>query len=117
MNASADRVTVWATARLPGFHCWPAAPDSRAYLRERHRHLFHVRADALVSHDDRDIEFHDLSDMLREWWGHGDRQCGDRSCEALARELAGYLLERGVTVTTAEVAEDGECGAVVTIAA
>ncbi len=107
-------VTVWATARLPGFHRWPGAPAHRAYLRDRHRHLFHVRAAVRVAHDDRDTEFHDLSDMIRGWWGPGARECDAMSCEALARELGAWLRNRGVAVASAEVSEDGESGSVVT---
>lgn len=105
-------VTVWAAARLPGFHCWPSAPPHRAYLRDRHRHLFHVRAAVAVRHDDRDTEFHDLMDLVRQWWGPGDRECGAASCEALARDLAAFLGSRGLAVAEVEVSEDGEAGAV-----
>lgn len=106
-----ERVTVWAEARLPGFHHWPDAPLHRSYLAQRHRHLFHIRATVRVTHDDRDVEFHDLADAIRAWWGPEDRECVSRSCEALARELAGHLLERGMTVTQVDVSEDGETGA------
>jgi hypothetical protein len=77
--------------------------------------VFHVKATAAVSHDDRDIEFHDLSDMIRTWWGPGARECGSASCESLARELAGYLGDQGVVVASVEVSEDGESGAVLTL--
>jgi hypothetical protein len=117
MTPAPGTVTVWATAQLPGFHRWPDAPLHRSYLRERHRHLFHVKAAARVAHDDRDTEFHDLSDMIRAWWGLPIRECGTASCEALARDLAGYLAAADVDVAWTEVSEDGESGAIFTPAA
>jgi len=110
-------ITVWAEARLPGFHRWPGAGGHRGYLAARHRHLFHVRAEAAVAHDDRDIEFHDLGDLVRGWWGPGPREWDCLSCEAIARDLATHLAQRGVPVTRVTVAEDGEAGATVTLLA
>ena len=107
-------VTIWAAARLPGFHMWPCAPVHRAYLAHEHRHLFHCKATVAVEHDDRDVEFHDLRRHITDWWGPGDRKCGSKSCETLARELAGYLEIRGCKVVEVEVSEDGECGAIYT---
>jgi hypothetical protein len=45
-----------------GVHCWPQAPERRAYLRSLHRHLFFVEVSTAVEHDDREIEFHDLQE-------------------------------------------------------
>ncbi|GAA2746206.1 hypothetical protein [Kitasatospora cinereorecta] len=110
---AAATATVWAEVRLPGFHHWPAAPEHRAYLRARHRHLFHIRASVHVGHDDRDTEFHDLADHIRAWWGPGDRECGPASCEALARTLAEHLTAMGLRLDEVAVSEDGEAGAVI----
>jgi hypothetical protein len=105
-------VTVWATVDLPGFHRWPSAPPRRTYLASTHRHLFRVTAHAAVTHDDRETEFHDLADAIREWWGPGARHWDDASCETIARRLAVHLAARCVPVVTVEVSEDGQCGAV-----
>ncbi len=107
--------TVWTTVTLPGFHHWPAATGRRSYLADRHRHLFRITAHVAVAHDDRYVEFHDLQDIIRAWWGTGPRECGSASCEVLARDLwtvleEGYQLEP----TQVEVSEDGESGATVT---
>ncbi|MFJ8043775.1 hypothetical protein ACIRBX_25065 [Kitasatospora sp. NPDC096147] len=109
--------TVWAEVRLPGFHHWPAAPEHRSYLRARHRHLFHIKASVRAVHDDRDTEFHDLADLMRAWWGPGDRECGAASCEALARSLAEHLVGIGLRVEEIAVSEDGEAGAIVRLPA
>lgn len=106
-------VSVWATVDLPGYHRWEAAPAHRAYLASQHRHLFRVTAHAAVTGDDRQVEFHDLADAIREWWGGpGPRDAGGSSCETLARHLAGWLARRQVPVTRTEVSEDGQCGAI-----
>lgn len=96
-----------------GFHRWPGAPDHRAYLRDSHRHLFHVEARVEVHHDDRELEFHDVQGFLREVLPHGD--LGARSCEMLARELVNAITRRyGERRVRVGVFEDGEVGAEVT---
>lgn len=93
--------------RFEGHHCWPAAPDEVDFLRHRHRHEFHVEAEKLVHHDDRDTEFILLKRAMR---AHIHRtypqgELGTKSCEMLARELAEmFHLRRCV------VLEDGENG-------
>jgi predicted glycosyltransferase involved in capsule biosynthesis len=104
------KVRVYATTRFEGFHRWPDAPDEVAFLRNRHRHVFHVRAEKAVSHDDRDVEFILLKRAVEaeiktvsleeetETW----------SCERWASEL----LQR-LQLDKVDVSEDGENGAVV----
>lgn len=99
--------------REAGFHCWPEAPDHRAYLRDPHRHVFHVEVRTATAADDsREVEYHDLIDNARTLWqGMGGPDFGARSCETLAGQLAdrvAALLRRPVAV---EVTEDGEAGA------
>lgn len=112
--------TAWVTHRFAAFHRWPDAPAGRNYLGVKHRHLFHVRAEVEVSHDDRDIEFHDLLDHVVKSCNAlgvvdltGTRNLYAMSCEMIARHVAEYLRTtvypgRAVRV---EVSEDGECGA------
>jgi hypothetical protein len=102
-----------------GWHFWKDAPDSRAYLRDSHRHLFKIEVHLQVFHDDRDIEFHDLLDFCKNEFGaldpkvKGGIDFGGQSCEALARKLYWKIVlqypNRKVTVG---VFEDGEVGAV-----
>lgn len=106
-------VTVWARVALPGFHCWTAAAGRRGYLAARHRHLFIITATARTSRD-RQVEFHDLADLVREWWGPGAREWGGASCESIARDLAGHLAARRIDVASVDVSEDGEAGATYT---
>ncbi|WP_158884037.1 hypothetical protein [Amycolatopsis anabasis] len=107
--------TVWTRVTAPGFHRWPNATGPRSYLADRHRHLFHLTVHVPVAHDDRDVEFHDLQDLIRTWWGPGTRECGPASCEDLARELWTFLQnDCHLTPSRVEVSEDGESGAIVT---
>lgn len=105
---------LFVTFTAPGWHCWPSAPEHRAYLAFSHRHLFHVKVRLEVSHEEREIEFHDLLEFAKTSFGEGD--FGAASCETLARKLAQQVAETfdrpWVEVT---VSEDGEAGATVTL--
>lgn len=98
------------SSRFIAFHQYPDAPEQVAFLREPHRHVFHVLAQLYVQHDDRDLEFFmvqaKLNAFLREWEGEN---LGARSCEMLAEAIALYLEacypER---VRLVSVSEDGE---------
>jgi hypothetical protein len=115
--------TIWATITVPGTHYWPDAHEGREYLAQEHRHLFHVRAEVAVGHDDRDIEFHDLAELLANEarslaYGSegGLYSFGSRSCEMLARQLFDWLRDTGgpsLSVVSVEWSEDGEFGAIV----
>lgn len=102
--------TISTTVRLVGFHNWPDPTMGREYLGATHRHQFHVTPTVAVGHDNRDVEFHDLRDIVTDWW---EEQQGARSCEMMARRLIAHLEDQGLTVVKAEVSEDGEDGATV----
>jgi hypothetical protein len=104
---------IWVRELLPVFHVWPGAAEKLAYLANRHRHLFDVRAFVRVGHVDREIEFFALADQVRDWWGPGERECGGASCEAIAVELGNHLIDNGLAVTSVQIAIDGEGGAIV----
>jgi hypothetical protein len=107
--------TVFCTFAFPGVHRWPNADN---YLKHPHRHLFHVRAEASVEADDREIEFIDMRDYLAVCYqqltkGRGD--LGGLSCEQLAEEGIEFLKARYNDERTyrVDVSEDGENGATV----
>lgn len=128
MDHSADpTVTVWARTTFVGWHQWPDAPPHRNYLSTPHRHLFHVNASVEVRHDNREVEFHDLGDVVRAVIAgypvtdqHGPGavghvvNLGHRSCEMVARDIRARIQatwpHRFVIVS---VSEDDECGATV----
>lgn len=102
--------TVHTRVELVGFHNWPDAPAHRDYLADRHRHTFHVCPTVVVSHDNRDVEYHDLRDIVAQWW---QPEQGGRSCEMMARDLIEHLSSMGLSVVSVEVNEDGADGSTV----
>lgn len=110
------RSTVTATLTAPGMHAWSGASQHRYYLSYPHRHLFHITATVETSHDDRDIEYHDLRDWIVHWLDEFPtltndlRNFGGKSCETLARDLWDYLqTSKNVhTLRAVSVSEDGE---------
>lgn len=103
-------IIVYATTSFEGFHKWPDAPDEVAFLRELHRHRFHVRVEVKVQHDDRQVEFillqREVDRVIRFLQATKDVSCW--SCERWARELFAEL-----PLWRCEVSEDGENGAIV----
>lgn len=102
------------TVRIPGVHKWPNCDiDEVVYLRDYHRHMFHIKAWKPVTHDDRDVEIlrfkKEMKDYLREEYYDVEADVcffGAMSCEMIAKELAEQF-----ELTECEVLEDGENGA------
>lgn len=111
MNYRQPTITLWATHRFVGFHAWPGASEERRYLADRHRHLFHARVEISVDHDDREIEFHDLFDVLVSACTVF-AEAGAASCEQMASYVREVVDRRWPhRVVSAEISEDGEFGA------
>lgn len=107
-----DTKVVFATLQFQGIHNWPGCPfDEVAYLRDPHRHMFHIKAYKEVFHDDRDVEFIMLKNAIQKYIAetYPDGVLGAKSCEMLAVEL----IEK-FELCQCEVNEDGENGAIVT---
>lgn len=119
------KAAVIATMQFEGIHHWPECPiDKVFYLKDLHRHMFHVKVVKSVNHDDRDTEIiclkHDVNSALKDYsfnkqaedkWEHKGEYgyyLGRTSCETLAR----YLCET-LDLISAEVLEDGENGAII----
>lgn len=115
-NTTNETVTVWCSFQVEGIHCWADCPfDEISYLRDPHRHMFHIKAYATVSHHDRDIEFimlkHKVQEYLNENYWNDLYKClyfGTMSCEMIGRELSNKF-----NLCKCEVSEDGENGAIV----
>ena len=101
---------VWVTTQFEGFHRWQMAPENVAFLRDVHRHLFHVRLSVPVQDLDREVEFFTLKAMVdkyiaEKWEG----RVFNASCEMIAIDL----MEKFAEATMVEVSEDGENGGTV----
>lgn len=105
----------WAkvTTQFEGLHRYPDAEDSVAYLRNLHRHIFHVTVWVEQFHNERDVEYLTLLHWLRRRY-NGFAWTETASCETIANILGQYVMreypDRKVKV---EVTEDGENGALV----
>jgi hypothetical protein len=94
---------------VAGYHRWQEAPTPVQFLRDWHRHLFHIRLAVEVDHLDRDIEFFTLKEKLNVFLrDHYEGEKFDKSCEMIAAELVQVFHAEW-----AEVSEDGENGAIV----
>lgn len=118
--------TVFCTLQVEGIHRWKDCPFDEVYfLRDYHRHIFHIKAYKKVTHSDRDVEFimlkREVQDYLRSMYTaqfgvnitaqhRAVHNFGDRSCEMIAKEL----IEK-FDLLACEVNEDGENGAFVSI--
>lgn len=115
---SADRpldfepTTITVAFDETGFHRWEGATGTREYLASRHRHRFNVSVSISVHHDDREVEFHDLLDLVRGWWP--GPELGGKSCEDIARTYVLNLADRFPRREySCSVWEDGEVGATI----
>ena len=108
-------ISIFIRFQRHGFHNWPDAVTvnpSRDYLASRHRHLFFIEVEVPVTHEDRQIEFHDLQDFLINLWPH-QKELHNQSCEMLAQQIAKSIREEWSHLPwiKVEVSEDNECGA------
>lgn len=113
-----------ATFRLEGFHQWIDAPARLIFLRNLHRHSFHVSVVVRERHNERDVEIITLQeDAKHEFFRMSDplimsgerspvNSFGNRSCETMCEELAERLTALGYYVKQISVMEDGENGAI-----
>jgi hypothetical protein len=93
-----------------GFHRWKDAPDSTAFLRDYHRHIFYVGVSIEVSGSDRELEFFEVKNTLEEYTKAFEGEYFDMSCEHIAERIYGFLIgvygeDRKYTI---EVSEDNE---------
>lgn len=114
-----EKRSIRVRAQFEGFHCWSDAPDEVAFLREEHRHIFHVDALIEVRHGDRELEFilvkrwleRESIDPLKLVLRQGLQT--EMSCEDIAELIAGDIRKQyGNRAIKVEVSEDGENGGI-----
>ena len=101
---------------IEGLHHWATCNEAEVnYLATPHRHIFHINAVKEVTHGDRDIEFIKLKHEMQlaienEFYDRDKRICdfGASSCEHIAE-----MLIKNYGLSSCEVLEDGENGAIV----
>lgn len=100
---------VYCTTRFVAFHRWASAPDSVAFLRDRHRHEFHVRAEYAVDHEDRDVEF--ISKKVEVDEAVRVALCSSDDTETWSCERWARWIGEWTGACAVDVSEDGENGA------
>lgn len=107
------KTTVLTINLIEGYHCFPDAPEYLGYLRNKHRHVFHVECEFSVSHNDRDIEIismqHQIDNYFKSTYGD-PAEFGTLSCEEIASRLMQYYPK----LCAVTVREDGWGGGRVT---
>jgi hypothetical protein len=105
------QMEVFCRTRFVGFHVWKDAPNIFAYLRNTHRHEFHVEVGVHVELSNREVEFHELRLRVDDFLKHSYPLTIELSCELMASQIAAFLRQSfKYDVTYVEVSEDGECG-------
>ncbi len=109
---------VYCTLQAEGMHRFPGCPYAEVpYLKDPHRHMFHIKAFVRASHDNRAVEFiclkHEILSYLYDHYFNSEWRLFDfdtMSCEQLAKKLITKF-----DLSRCEVSEDGENGAIVTV--
>lgn len=107
---------IWVTFQKAGFHRYPeAATEERLkdvdYLGNRHRHLFKFKVKIEITHDNRELEFHQFLNFCESLFDNRTIDIDYKSVEMLADDIhneisKNYPLRNHII----EVSEDGECG-------
>ena len=106
---------IFVTFQREGIHRWPDAEHmpGMEFLAHPHRHMFHIRVELQVFHDDREVEFILFKRELEQQYEAGILQLDYKSCEMMSDELAAYIRQHYPgRFMKIEVSEDGENGAV-----
>ena len=105
------KTTVFCRTRFVGYHRWTSAPKELKYLRDYHRHQFHVELEVLVDHADRAVEFIQLKQLLDSYlFIHWCEERFEDSCEMIAKAIRDEFTKHAYLVYYVEVSEDGENG-------
>ena len=96
---------------IDGFHCYPDAPLEVGFLRNLHRHIFHIECGFAVDHDNREKEIFIYQSKIEKYiydvFGK-PAEFKNLSCEAIAENIMQEFDCNYVKVT-----EDGEGGAII----
>lgn len=105
---------IYITTQFEGMHRYINAPEEVSFLRDYHRHLFKIRLQVEVEHNERDIEFimfkHEIDNHINKTYMGMQVNA---SCETIAEELINYVKSHyDNKKVICEVSEDGENGAI-----
>ena len=105
---------IYITTQFEGIHRYENAPEEVSFLRNYHRHLFKIRLQVEVEHNERDIEFimlkHAIDNYILQTYLD---MMVNASCETIAETLIDYVKSSYPNrKVICEVSEDGENGAI-----
>ena len=113
---------IYIQTQFTGYHRWDDAPECVAFLRNLHRHIFHVKVTVPVRHNNRAIEFFMMKQLVNDFISReivfqmpldGNMD----SCEMMAEKIATYIHQyykfKWNEIVTVEVSEDNENGAII----
>lgn len=100
---------IWITTQFEGTHYYSYAPEEVAFLRNEHRHIFHLKVRIEVFSNDREIEFILFKRFINSLIS--SRNFNHRSCEMISDDLYNLIRKeypnREIRI---EVSEDNENG-------
>ena len=105
--------TIWINTQFPWFHSRADAPEEVKFLKNEHRHMFYVKVELAVNHDDRDIEFFIakkyINQVISNIFPEHPTQDGYRigSCEMACQSIYDKIKEK-YKVISISVNEDNE---------
>ena len=108
------KTTITIRLQVEGVHRWAKCPhEDVKFLRDFHRHIFHIECEKQVFHDDRDVESirfkREVTKYLVDKYDDGEcLKFNDMSCEMIAKELVSKY-----DLIKCSVFEDNENGATV----
>jgi hypothetical protein len=99
------RSSIKVHTTFEGVHFYPGAPELVKDLQSPHRHVFHVRFQVEVFHEDREIEFfllkHDIEKSISSclgsdstFYGNAVIYLGACSCEMIAQKIYDSLAKK-----------------------
>jgi len=104
---------------IAGLHYWDCAPKDVEFLKNSHRHMFHIILKIQVKHDDREIEFFQLKKWLKGVCSEifSDTEPVRKSCEMFADDILtkAVIIYGKNRIYNCEVLEDNENGAIVNL--
>lgn len=107
-----EKTTIVVQTQFEGMHCYPDAPDEVSYLRYLHRHIFCVKLELEVKHDDRELEFIIVKRKLEDYIS-SESFVKSVSCEQMAKLICRYMFtlygERNAKCCVYEDNENGGC--------
>jgi hypothetical protein len=102
------KIYIVIQTQFEALHCWPECDiEGVEFLKNTHRHIFHVKMKWRVSHTDRNIEFiqkkREVNLFLSSFNG---QDLGRKSCEDIALILSDQFKDC-VFISVFEDAENG----------